>query len=868
MGKIYPNDKCPCNSGKKYKHCCGNKQSEQKQTESFISGQIDRSDMKLEDFVIKRVGEDAAFLEDALQLIFGPYGYSYCKEHKEELNKEFEKDEFRSFVKRDGMGVYHTAENSDTRKHFMRLRPYGGDIPKAQMDIITLLKYKYICVEGRQVELFHAYLMDNLRRRFDKYCYIPTNVSGEGQKFGSFAHRGYDFALAITLYMELQLGVHVYLNLLHLYKFPKEDVEACRNYFCIDDDIELNTGMIVMLFNYAEIIEDVATRYNAEREVEMYNSAGAYTKEEYPDRKKMIKQEFYKFPLQFDYIRYLRCMVSAICFNRDMMYFQANASFPQCDFIKYMYGLECVTELFEEKIEEREIVPPEVTDVDMLKKFEEADIHLNTEKHIQTRLDIYHTAVFWWMDEFNGVVNHMKPSGFQYKDFAGINEDEYTIKDGLRIINPARKSTSFYRTRKLKMELYNLINGKCFTLRIGDSPGDCDNLHTACKYPILPWISSGKEETVHTRPFDRVARPDEDLYSFDVRKRQDFLTLEYRLTEIPVNCIEEYLNPDVFYNWKQCKELLKETQKQNDELKNVNDKLKRHIKLNEELVRNLSHSSANYLNADKLAKTGIELNQADVGNPGPEKLHLDGLSLILQSEQEMYLSRQLNSLVWRCSADVNSLAQQIRSGLSGDEGVDITAPVEFALKTVIARVLFRENDRRSEFICNKLNKSDEELTLMKSSFMLDILAVTDEPSGNVIEWWQQNVGKFTISKSDAWTKIKIIKDKSFYDLVTEIVTEQILNALSHGDISEGITLELGQAEEFKGRPRWVYISCINQCGNSYTGGRGVGISTLNETMLLLNSDKRGIETCSDENIFESKAWLLGSYLKALKNGEV
>ena len=25
-GKIYPNDPCPCGSGKKYKHCCGKKQ--------------------------------------------------------------------------------------------------------------------------------------------------------------------------------------------------------------------------------------------------------------------------------------------------------------------------------------------------------------------------------------------------------------------------------------------------------------------------------------------------------------------------------------------------------------------------------------------------------------------------------------------------------------------------------------------------------------------------------------------------------------------------------------------------------------------------------------------------------------------------
>ena len=86
------------------------------------------------------------------------------------------------------------------------------------------------------------------------YFYTPSNKVKDEQEFGSFAHRGYDFALAMTLYLELQLGVHVYLNLIHLYKFPQKDIEACRNYFGINEDIELNTGMIVMLFNYAEVI--------------------------------------------------------------------------------------------------------------------------------------------------------------------------------------------------------------------------------------------------------------------------------------------------------------------------------------------------------------------------------------------------------------------------------------------------------------------------------------------------------------------------------------------------------------------------------------------------------------------------------------
>ena len=44
MAKIYPNDNCPCKSGKKYKHCCGKKQ----QADKIDIESIPRSNLKLE----------------------------------------------------------------------------------------------------------------------------------------------------------------------------------------------------------------------------------------------------------------------------------------------------------------------------------------------------------------------------------------------------------------------------------------------------------------------------------------------------------------------------------------------------------------------------------------------------------------------------------------------------------------------------------------------------------------------------------------------------------------------------------------------------------------------------------------------------
>lgn len=853
MSKIYPNAPCPCGSGKKYKHCCGRKKG--LDYESLV-----KSDLKLEDFVIEKISEDVTFLANALQLIIGPYGYSYCEANKDELQREYDKDSLLSYVKSDKMKVYATTANSDSTQ-VLKVRPYGGNVLDEVDDILSLWKKGHISEEGYQVELFHAYILDYLEKRFLDYLYVPTAAAIEGQKFGPFARRGYDFLLGLALYLELQLGVHVYLNQVNGWIVPQNEKQSIVSYFDIED-ISVNTGMLIFLSDYAKLLGRISEQYKAAEEVALYHNIGAYTEEEYPERRQMISPGFYKAPLEYNYMSYLRYLVSATCFNIDNLYTAAILSFPQCDFVKYIFGLESIIELFEEKVEQREIDPSKYLDMDKLKDFAETNgLELRSGKHIQTRKNIYHTAVFWLADELNGVGNHMKPTQLDYVDVAEINDDEFTLKDGLRNINPARKSTSTQAVRKLKLELYQVLNGKSFALQVGARPGDIETCETVGKYPMLPWISNGKEHTVHCKPFDRKPRNRADLYSADVKKRQEYLTMEYRLTSIPVNCIEEYLNPDVFYHWEERNELLKETKRKNEELKVVNDNLKRHIRLNQELVRSLSHSSANYLNSDRLAQTGIALHQADNGNPTLDKLHAEGLYLMLQSEQELYFSRQLNGLVWRCSADPEILEEQLKCSLSKTEGLSILAPAEFAMKSILARILFREDDRRSEFIREKLGKTETEWTAVRSSFMLDILAA-DTEDGCVIDWWGKNIGSIEVAISEVWNKIKIIKNQAFYDLITEITTELLLNALSHGDVTAPVQLEFGQNVSGNGRPTWVYVACKNRIGAHFEGGRGVGVSSLHETILLLNRNEKGIEQIKQEDEFAVRVWLDRSFLRA------
>lgn len=837
--KIGRNELCPCGSGKKYKYCCGAR----KET---ATNSIVRSDKELTEFVLEKLSEDINFLANTMQWIIGPYGFQYCNDHLEELKSSYERDQLKTYVQEDRFGLYSMISKEkfiDVRK----IRPYGSAKPEKQTDIMSLFREGKICVEGHQIELFHEYIINHLSKRFADYLYVPSDLAMDGQTFGAFARRGYDFLLVITLYLELQLGVHVYLNYIDSKELTENVKKIYSVYLSIEEMPEtelLNVGLCQMLKRYIETIGDISANYKAEDDLSLYYSIGAFDKKQYEERRKLINAD------DVNYIAYLLCLVSATCFNKSIFYDRATFLFPECDVVKYLSGLEAIIKVYEDKKENEIINPREIFEEEFVKENDLKETKLE-------RRDIYHTAVFLFMDEKFGMSNGTKPHDLVYEDVDDINGDDYDEGGVPRNNNPAIKSTRITKKKKLRMEIYNALNGKSFVLRyFKDNKEDIEHPIVVAQYPILPWLSSGKENTLHIRPFDWTPRDFKDLLEEDTYRRQEFLTMEYRLTTIPVNCIEEYLNPDIFYSWDERNRLLILMQKQNESLI-------KQMQLNQELVRSLSHSAANYLDSEKLTQTGLELQKAEINKPTLDQLHIDGLSLILQSEQEMFLARQLNSLVWRCSADVESLIQQIRGGLSKEEGLSILEPVEFAIKTVIARVLFRNDDRRGEFIRSKLKKSKEEIIEMQSSFMTDVLAVGDIKK-TTLKWWNKYVGVFEINISPVWDTLKVIKGKAFYDLVTEIVTEQILNALSHGDVEKGVELFLGQADESRGRPRWTYIKCRNERGKEYNGGKQVGISSLNETITMLNSNKRGIEIDCSEEVFINTTWLIANLVRPLR----
>ncbi len=234
-------------------------------------------------------------------------------------------------------------------------------------------------------------------------------------------------------------------------------------------------------------------------------------------------------------------MVLGICFNDKHNYFAA-LSFPQCDLEKYLMGLENLSAVFGDFKQEN------VSD-----------------------LDQYHNAVFNFADELNGYAMPVRVN-LKYEDFLEINENEYELKDGIRRNNPARKSTSPFPVRKLRMRVFEVFNGKSFSLEYEQEK---DTWQIIGKYPILPWISNEGLKTFHTNPFDGKPRKVEDLFSEDALRRQDYLNIEFRIGEKPlVNRMAEYLDPEIYYDWVNSKELTKikiETERLREECNRIRD---------------------------------------------------------------------------------------------------------------------------------------------------------------------------------------------------------------------------------------------------------------------------------------------------------
>ena len=220
MGKTQRYDSGQSGTEKMNKSGCDRRQIKGSKGESSDT----TSELMLEDFVIACLNEDINYLESALQFVLGADGYKYCDNNL--TNKcAFSKEYIKTSVEKDELSIKERAKYYGVS--IFDVIPYEGIVEGENIDIPSLIDEGKISIDGYQVELFHMYLMDNLIQRFDNYYYLPAETLAKRQNIGHFARRGYDFLLAITLYLELQLGVHIYFG---KYSDDNSEWEAQRDF--------------------------------------------------------------------------------------------------------------------------------------------------------------------------------------------------------------------------------------------------------------------------------------------------------------------------------------------------------------------------------------------------------------------------------------------------------------------------------------------------------------------------------------------------------------------------------------------------------------------------------------------------------------
>ena len=373
------------------------------------------------------------------------------------------------------------------------------------------------------------------------------------------------------------------------------------------------------------------------------------------------------------------------------------------------------------------------------------------------------------------------------------------------------------------------------------------------KYPHVSAYAALSEILDRLDTTQDTTEPIRNRDSRDIQERYNFLNLSRTLDISQKQYWYKYLESN-----RELKKTKKELEEKNKKLTQISQKLKNQVTINEKLVSRLTHSASNYLSPIALAKTGKALQKATDGNPDTERIQKYGLDVMLQSEKEAFISRQISSLVIRCANDTKTISQLIRKGLSGSETVCIADVTAYTMKLLASRIILND-DQRSRFIRKKLFGSDETLLRnVQESFMLEIAPV-ERTGQNMIDWWKKHIGNLEVSYSPFWNSLQIVWEHMFFDLVSEILTEQLLNALSHGDTTKPFRLTFGETTEEP--DNWVFISLENAIGKTYNSGTKIGIETLNHAILALNHEIRGVDTEKKDGIYTMKTWISAKLLK-------
>ena len=578
MKKIGRNDPCPCGSGKKYKHCCLVKEKtniHEKEMNDLMDyclkkgmpvKTINLTDNLIKippkeeikcryklsyvsetNFVKSRLREDVLFFFFMLSDVL----YSNNKKFIEiDRNIDVSSDNYDDIV-RDNVRADFLGEVKKIRKeitdapNFKRLtKPFETYNTKENLDAVTL--YKDGKISFFQVLTFHYYLIEWLSCRFNEYRYIPASGEIEGNLYGLNQHRGFDYVLAMAINLEMQLGIHIIIEDV-LGKKKLRNPSGEELYFpqleYVIEPVSLNRmqfGSRYLLFTYFQMIESVGGDYKPEDELLSLYKQTSMTELDCKERMATLSKDN-KQPSHYyyDYLSALKCMCIALIhedYARNDLFSHSLSLCSQIDYIKTIYGIESLYSLFNKSMKEHF-------------KMNEEDL-----------IDVYHSAVFYFLDEKNGLANGLFPDDLVYMDSdREVNPLEST-HNKYYLKNPAINEIYYFDHNHFRIDIYELLEGRFIPIYY--------DKEIVCSVPILPFIFNKGTMDIEEMKF--VNYPKYSIYDHNIRIRQELIGMFREITDIHVSEIREYLSPTTFYSWlnnNSLRQQLKELNKTIDSLR-------------------------------------------------------------------------------------------------------------------------------------------------------------------------------------------------------------------------------------------------------------------------------------------------------------
>jgi len=694
------------------------------------------------------------------------------------------------------------------RRTLLNITPYADLTPINNADIPYLLKEG--AITRKQTEDFHDSLVEYVKGRFDDYCYIPENKQTIGT-FSGYIHRGYDILLGIAIFLEVQLGVHL--------GFPENTAEnKLRN-------------------DYELMIEDLSRDYKPRFDMDYLYNKHLIPRKVYKRNLDHLRYERKKRETTnqspYSLMEYYRFLVTAYMNNDPFHYNYARHAFPRGDFVRMLIGMMKAHELFHDESMVTPTLASDESEADralskmVLQQLEESDENMESIKTYQGYVRyLYHETVYYLFDEYN--VFWVKANGkvLDYNDKVDIRakeDDCVTSEDGIDVYlnNPANKFVGA-KIRNVRMEIIELLQGRFFTITYNGK----DIAH----YPIIPYFATESERVIYLPPYvNRIS--DNSVYSESYTDRALRLQMEFRLPDIPPNCVREYLNPRFFFNWRVRKSNIRFLQEQterikqqnndiiqkNGELEERNERIKKQSKIITSLVHDLSHYTKNYLHYSDLEKTGIRLYQADPDDPTLDEIRDSGVYVIQSATLENYLYNQVVNLVDHCTAenDGEISAAFCNSISTVPTGIDMLTMITDVLKFIMSQIIFNPGSSKTDRIRKKYGLDDRQTLLKLYREFVSLIRTGSREEE--LKWLTTVLTPISINiKYEPWNTVYFIKNGSAYNFISNLLTEMFHNAIVHGN-GEPIEIEFDSKKIKKEGSRIVRFFMVIRVINGDNG---------------------------------------------------